>query len=46
MILEAENQISKTDLQKLETERQIQKEGYVRMIRNKKEQNHGTHIGG
>ena len=38
MILEAENQISKTDLQKLETERQIQKEGYVRMIRNKKEQ--------
>ena len=38
MILETENQISKTDLQKLETERQIQKEGYVRMIRNKKEQ--------
>ena len=39
MILEAENQISKTDLQKLETERQIQKEGYVRMIRNKKRTN-------
>ena len=38
MILEAETQISKTDLQKLETERQIQKEEYVRMIRNKKEQ--------
>ena len=38
MILEAETQISKTDLQELETERQIQKEEYVRMIRNKKEQ--------